>query len=101
MCIIEGINITTAGMMRHLLLFAALHCSRGIVEYGRLMIFFGAREKRGLGEKKPGFSGIKAALQTQLHETPKKSVAPYKWPATKPLGPGGRTSLIRSVSYIS
>jgi len=47
------------------------------------MIFLGAGEKRGLGEEKPGFSGIKAALQTQLHGTPKKSVAPYKWPVTK------------------
>ena len=77
MCIIEGVNITTVGMLRHLLLFVALHCSRGIIEYCRLIIFLGVGEKRGLGEEKRGFSGIKAGLQAQLYGTPKKNVAPY------------------------
>ena len=66
-CIIEGVNITMVGMMRHLLLFAALHCSRGIIEYGGLMIFLGDGEKRGFGEEQRGFSGVKAPLQTQLY----------------------------------
>ena len=61
-CIIEGVNIITVGMSRHLLLLAALHCSRGIIEYCRLMIFLGVREKRGLGEEKRGCSSIKVAL---------------------------------------
>ena len=75
MCIIEGVNITTVEMMRHLLLFAALHCSRGIIEYGPLMIFLGAGEKRGFGEEKRGSPGIKVALRTQPYGTLKKSVA--------------------------
>ena len=60
-CIIEGVNITTVGVIRHLLLFAALDCSRGIIEYGRL-IFLGAGEKRGFSEEKRRSPGIKAAL---------------------------------------
>jgi len=72
-----------AGILRHHLLFAALHCCRGgVVEYGRLMIFLGSGEKRGLGKEEWGLSSIKVALQTPVCGTPKRSVTPYQWPFT-------------------
>ena len=70
-----------AEILRHLLLFAALHCCRGgVVEYGRLMIFLGSGESGVLVRKSGGLRAF--ALQTPIRGTLKRSVAPYQWPFT-------------------
>ena len=45
-----------------------LHCyRRGVIEYGGLVVFLGAGEKRGLDKEKRGSSGIKVALQIEYN----------------------------------
>ena len=45
-----------------------------VIEYGRLMMFLGAEEKRGLSQEKRGSPGAKAALQISLHRTGERAL---------------------------